>query len=107
MTTEPQARWVLPIGDGRTISRAVARRAPLVDPNMIEEALVTAARGPTDTTGRAVVFGFNARGRVALAHLPTNTAGLTGERAAAVRWLRLTPRAHWRRVEVTAPEAAQ
>lgn len=107
-TVEPQSRWVLPIGDGRTISRAVARRAPRVAPEVIETALVTATRTPPTNPRCArrtpVVYGFDASRRVVITYLPTGTAGLVGEQAAAVTWLSGAPKAEWVRTD---PHAAE
>lgn len=102
----PTHRWVLQLDDGGTIRRSAARRAKIVPPELIETALVTAMGQPSPCSSM-LVFGLAADGRLVATDLSRCATRSRGERAAAVVWLSGAPRAHWRRVKVTTPEAGR
>lgn len=101
-SSKPRSQWRLQLDADLWVSQARARRVTTVDPEVVDHALA-AAPAHRHLGARTWVFGFDAAGQLVRTCLPENTAGLTGERAAATRWLSGSPRAEWHRAKVTTP----
>lgn len=105
-SSKPHTRWLLQLDDDLRISQTRARRTTIVAPEAIEEALAAAPahRHPGATVW---VFGYAADGQLVKTHLPTNTARLTGERAAACAWLSGCPCSDWKQFKVATSGAVR